>query len=83
MSARFQVSLKYRMFETSTTDTPLVGNTPRHFALDPSGAFLLVAAEDSDAIDVYSVHPRSGQLRPVRASGRIEKPTCVVMVPVK
>ena len=62
--------------------TPLVGGGPRDFALDPTGAYLLVAANESDAINVYSVHPRSGQLRPVRASGKIVAPTCVVIVPV-
>jgi len=45
--------------------TPLVGQTPRHFALDPTGAYLLVANQGSDSLTVYTVHPRTGQIRPV------------------
>ena len=63
--------------------TPLVGNGPRHFAMDPTGVYLLVASQESNAIDVYTVHPRSGQLRPVRGSVKIEKPECLTIVPAK
>jgi 6-phosphogluconolactonase len=45
--------------------TPLIGQTPRHFALDPTGAYMLVANQGSDSLTVYTVHPRTGQIRPV------------------
>ena len=45
--------------------TPLIGQTPRHFALDPAGAYMLVANQGSDSLTVYTVHPRTGQIRPV------------------
>lgn len=64
--------------------TPLIGRTPRHFAIDPTGGFLIVANQDADSITVYSVHPRSGQLRPVgRPTPNIDQPACVVFVPVE
>jgi 6-phosphogluconolactonase len=63
--------------------TPLIGRTPRHFAIDPSGAYLVAANRDSASITVYSLHPHSGQLRPVgRPTPSIDQPACVVFVPV-
>jgi 6-phosphogluconolactonase len=62
--------------------TPLVGKTPRHFAFDPTGAYLAVANQDSHNIGVYTVHPHSGQLRPVgRPTPNIDRPACIVFVP--
>lgn len=64
--------------------TPLVGRTPVHFALDPTGAYLAVANQDSGSITVYTVHPRSGQLRPVgRSVENIDRPACLVFVPAQ
>jgi 6-phosphogluconolactonase len=62
--------------------TPLIGGTPANFALDPTGAYLLVANRDSNNIGAYTVHPRSGQLRPVGRPTPIDKPECLVFVPV-
>lgn len=50
---------------TAMDHTSTLGKTPRHFTLDPTGKFLLVANQDSSDIVVFKVHPRSGQLRPV------------------
>jgi 6-phosphogluconolactonase len=62
--------------------TPLIGRTPRHFALDPTGAYMLVANQDSGNLSVYTVHPHSGQLRPVgHPTPNIDQPACVVFVP--
>jgi 6-phosphogluconolactonase len=64
--------------------TPLIGRTPRHFAIDPTGGYLIVANQDAGSITVYSVHPRSGQLRPVgRPTPNIDLPACVVFVPMQ
>lgn len=64
--------------------TPLIGRTPRHFALDPTGAFLVVGNQDSGNLTVYTVHPHTGQLRPVgRPAPNIDRPSCVVFVPVR
>jgi 6-phosphogluconolactonase len=61
--------------------TPLVGRTPSYFALDPSGAYLLVANWDSGTITVYTVHPHTGQLRPAGRPPHIDRPACLVIVP--
>jgi len=64
--------------------TPLIGRTPRHFALDPTGAYMLVGNQDSGSLSVYTVHPHTGQLRPVgRPTPNIDKPACVVFVPAQ
>jgi len=64
--------------------TPLIGRTPRHFALDPTGAYMIVGNQDSGNLTVYTVHPHTGQLRPVgRPTPNIDRPSCVVFVPVQ
>jgi len=72
-------------FALSTLEiTPLIGRTPRHFALDPTGAYMLVGNQDSSNLSVYTVHPHTGQLRPVgRPTPPIDRPSCVVFVPVQ
>jgi len=72
-----------RKFTLSALEfTPLLGRTPRHFTLDPRGGYLLVANQGSNSITTYTVHPRTGQLRPVgKAVTNIDKPTCVAFVP--
>ena len=63
--------------------TPLIGAGPHAFVTDPTGAFLLMSNRDSDNLTIYTVHPHSGQLRPVgRATPPIEHPVCLVAVPV-
>jgi 6-phosphogluconolactonase len=71
------------VFTLSTLEiTPLIGRTPRHFALDPTGAHMLVANQDSGNLTVYTVHPHTGQLRPIgHPTPNIDKPSCVVFVP--
>ncbi len=54
------------------------GRTPRHFALDPSGRFLLVAHQDSGSIAVFRVDPRSGLPAATGARIAISKPVCVL-----
>ena len=73
------------LFTLSTLEiTPLTGRTPRHFALDPTGAYMLVGNQDSANLNVYTVHPHTGQLRPVgRPTPPIDKPSCVVIVPAQ
>jgi 6-phosphogluconolactonase len=72
-------------FTLSTLEiTPLVGRTPRHFALDPTAAYMVVGNQDSGNLSVYTVHPHTGELRPVgRPTPNIDKPSCIVIVPTQ
>jgi len=59
-----------------------LGKTPRHFALDPTGAFLLAANQDSNDITVFRVHPNTGQLTPVgKPVTDSPMPVCILFVP--
>lgn len=72
-------------FKLSTLEiTPLLGRTPRHFALAPAGAYMLVGNQDSGNLSVYTAHPHTGQLRPTgRPTPKIDRPACVVFVPTQ
>jgi 6-phosphogluconolactonase len=73
-----------KMTLTRTDDTPVMGKTPRHFTLDPSGKFLIAANQDSNDISIFHVHPTTGQLTP---AGPLVKdapaPVCVLFVGAK
>ena len=43
---------------------PTLGKTPRNFALDPTGAWLLAANQDSSDIAIFKVNGPTGQLVP-------------------
>ena len=43
---------------------PCGGRTPRNFAIDPTGTYLLVGNQDSDQIAVFEIG-KEGQLRQV------------------
>jgi len=51
--------------------------TPRNFAFDVSGDYLLVANQDSDSVVVFHIDPESGQLAP--KGGPVEVPTPVCL----
>jgi 6-phosphogluconolactonase len=68
----------------SLDDTPALGRTPRHFTLDPTGRYLLVANQDSSDIVVFHVHPRSGQLTPAGQPVKgAANPVCLLFVTPK
>jgi 6-phosphogluconolactonase len=59
-----------------------LGKTPRHFALDPTGGYLLAANQDTNDIVVFRVHPTTGQLTPVgRPVTDSPMPVCILFVP--
>jgi 6-phosphogluconolactonase len=58
-----------------------LGKTPRFFTFDPTGQYLLVANQDSDDLVVFSVHPKTGELRPTGPiEGKLQQPACIVFV---
>jgi 6-phosphogluconolactonase len=61
---------------------PCGGETPRHFALDPSGAFLAVANQDSDRISIFRVDSVSGALSDVGKPIAVGTPTSIVFARV-
>jgi 6-phosphogluconolactonase len=63
---------------------PVLGKTPRHFALDPTGKYLLAEGQDSGTIAVFKINPNSGQMSPApHLMVDISKPVCIVFVPAR
>ena len=57
------------------------GRTPRHFAVDPSGRWLLAANQGSDSVAVFRLDPGSGRPEPVGRPITVSRPACVVFAP--
>jgi 6-phosphogluconolactonase len=53
------------------------GKTPRHFAIDPTGRWLLAENQDSDNIVVFSIDAETGRLAPAGQEINIGSPVCV------
>jgi 6-phosphogluconolactonase len=53
------------------------GKTPRHFEIEPSGAFLLVANQNSGTINVFRVDAKTGRLQPTGSKAVADMPMCV------
>ena len=62
---------------------PTQGQFPRNFALDPSGAFLLVANQRSHNVVMFRVDSRSGRLTPAGRQIQVGAPVCVRFLPVR
>ena len=54
------------------------GKTPRNFAIDPTGSFLLAANQDSGNVVVFRIDPASGALTPTGVETKVPAPVCVV-----
>ncbi|WP_276359388.1 lactonase family protein [Daejeonella sp. H1SJ63] len=55
-------------------------NTPRNFAIDPSGKYLLVANSGSNEIIVFNRNKKSGLINPSGQKIPVEKPVCLKFV---
>ena len=55
--------------------------TPRNFAVDSSGAYCLVANQDSHDVIVFKVNQESGKLEPTDVKAHIERPVCLRFLP--
>ncbi len=56
------------------------GKTPRHFALDPSERWMLVANQDSNCVAIFARHPETGELADEGASIAVETPMRILFV---
>jgi 6-phosphogluconolactonase (cycloisomerase 2 family) len=54
------------------------GKTPRFFGLDPSGAILYAANQDSDTIVVFRVDQKTGTLTPTGQVVKVGSPSTIV-----
>jgi len=58
---------------------PTGGETPRNFAIDPSGNFLLVANQNTGNILVFSRNKKTGMLTKTNHEITVPNPTCLKM----
>jgi len=56
------------------------GKTPRNFAIDPTGQWLLAANQDSNNINLLRIDQRSGRLTPANRSLTVVSPVCIRFV---
>lgn len=56
---------------------PVLGKTPRDFAIDPSGRFLVVANQNSDVLAAFRIDPDTGKLSDTGQRAEIGTPMCV------
>jgi 6-phosphogluconolactonase len=61
---------------------PTQGRTPRNFTLDPSGAFMIVANQDTNNVVVYRVDSQTGRLKPTgQVLNDAPMPVSILFVP--
>lgn len=60
---------------------PTGGKEPRHFALDPTGRWLLAENQDSGTINLFAVDAKTGRLTSTSHTVRVSTPVCAVFVP--
>jgi 6-phosphogluconolactonase len=60
---------------------PTFGKTPRNFAIDPSGAYLLAANQDSDNIFIFRINPKTGIPAPTGQVFEVPSPVCLTFMP--
>jgi len=59
---------------------PTGGKEPRHFAVDPTGWFVLAENQYSNSIVVLRVNLPTGDLREVSSTENVPSPVCLVFL---
>ncbi len=62
---------------------PTMGKTPRNFAIDPTGRFLLAANQESGNIVVFRIDAGTGRLTPTGESVEVPAPVCIAFATVR
>jgi 6-phosphogluconolactonase len=66
---------------TGSTQVSTEGKTPRFFGLDPTGAYLIAANQDSNNMVVFHIDQKTGALTQTPDGVGLASPVCVVFVP--
>jgi 6-phosphogluconolactonase len=62
---------------------PVGGKTPRNFAIDPTGNYLLVANQTSNDIIIFKRDKKTGKLTQTENKLQVSRPVCIKFVPTK
>ncbi|MBP9903852.1 MAG: beta-propeller fold lactonase family protein, partial [Verrucomicrobia bacterium] len=65
---------------TSLEYTTTQGKTPRHFAIDPTGRWLLAENQGSDSVVLFSIDAVTGKLKPAGQTVTVGSPVCAVFL---
>ncbi len=57
------------------------GRTPRHFSIDPSGSYLLVANQEAGGIVLFRRDQETGRLSPAGQRNEVDTPACIAFAP--
>lgn len=57
-----------------------LGSTPRNFAIDPTGNYLLVANQNSNNIVIFKRNLKTGMLTPTGKQIKVPNPVCLVFL---
>jgi len=66
----------------SIESAPAIGKTPRNFAIDPTGQFLLVAGQESNNVVVFRIDQKTGRLTATGQVIDVPMPVCLIFVPI-
>jgi 6-phosphogluconolactonase len=56
--------------------------TPRNFAIEPTGRYMLVANQSGNNVISFRIDPKSGELTPTGSSVEVGSPVCVRFLPM-
>jgi 6-phosphogluconolactonase len=59
---------------------PTAGRTPRNFAIDPRGRFLLAANQDTGTVVTFGLDGATGALATTGHVAEIPAPVCIALV---
>jgi 6-phosphogluconolactonase len=62
---------------------PTMGKTPRNFAIDPTGKFLLAANQESNNIVVFRIDSTTGALAPTGEIVEAPAPVCIMFLQLR
>jgi len=68
---------------TAGPRTPTGGKIPRSFGIDPTGAWLFAANQNSDSIVLFKIDQKTGGLTPAGKTLEVGAPVCVVFAAVR
>ncbi|MBB73592.1 MAG: 6-phosphogluconolactonase [Planctomycetaceae bacterium] len=57
--------------------------TPRNFAIEPTGQYMLVANQSGGNVIVFRINQSTGALSPTKASAQVPNPVCVRFMKIK
>jgi 6-phosphogluconolactonase len=55
----------------------VLGKTPRNFAIDPTGNFLLAANQNTNDVIIFKRDKKTGLLTPTGKKIEVDKPVCL------